>query len=200
MPVISTEIGGSRLIPCASTTATSTSQVSLSWTAPGAAPHHYGVWRRTGINSYSRIDTTSSTSYTNSSLTANTAYLYKVSAENSSDVATGWSNADLATTIAFTDETITPQVTEMKAAHVTELRTAINAIRSLAGLGAASWTNGPLSGAVIYATDVSELRTKLGEALPILALATPSYTDSSLVSGTTTIKRLHITELRERVK
>jgi chitodextrinase len=180
--------------------ATSTTQVYLQWTqAASGAPDHYGIWRRNGSGSYTKIDTTSSTSYSNSSLTANTAYLYKVSAENSSNVVTGWSNVDLATTILFTDDTITTGVTEMKAAHVTELRTAVNAVRALAGLSAASWTNSSLTNATIYAVDVSELRTKLGEALPILALTTPSYTDTSLVTGTT-IKKAHIEELRNRVK
>jgi len=110
----------------------------------------------------------------------------------------GWTNVDLATTVTFTDATITIGSTPVKAAHVTELRTAINTVRSAAGLSSASWTHSSLSGAVIYAVDVSEMRTALDAALSALSITTSSYTDSSL-SGVS-IKKAHIEELRQRVK
>ena len=179
-------------------TAVSTTQVNLAWSVPGGgAPHHYGVWRRSS-GSWARIGPSSSTSYSDTTVSAGTAYLYKISAENSSDVVQGYTNVDLATTVMFTDDTITVSSTLIKAVHVTELRTAINAVRAAAGLGSATWTNSSLSGAWIKAVDISELRPALGDAINILGLTAPNYTDTNLVGAT--VKKAHIDELRQRVK
>jgi len=179
-------------------TAASTTQVNLSWSVPtGGAPHHYGIWRRSS-GSWAKIDTSSSTSYSDTTASASTAYLYKVSAENSSNVVQGYTNVDLATTVLFTDDTITVASTLIRAVHVTELRTAINAVRAAAGLGSATWTNSSLSSAWIKAVDISELRTSLGDAVNLLGLTAPNYTDTFLVG--TTVKKAHIDELRLRVK
>jgi hypothetical protein len=177
-------------------TASSTTQINLTWTGVGG--HHFGIWRRSS-GSYSKIGTSSSSSYSDTTASASTAYLYKVSAEDASDGVLGWSGVDLATTVMFTDDTITVGSTVMKAAHVTELRTAVNAVRAAASLSAATWTNSSLSGAWIQAVDVSELRTTLGDAISALDLTAPTYTDSTL-TNTTTIKKVHIEQLRQRVK
>lgn len=179
-------------------TASSTSQVNLAWSSPtGGAPHHYGVWRLTS-GSWSKINTTSSTSYNDTTVSATTTYLYQISAEDGSSNVQGWTNWDIATTIVFTDDTITVGSTVIKAAHITELRTAVNAVRAAAGLGAASWTNSVASGAWIDADDVLELRTSLGPAINALYLVPPNYIDSVLTGAT--IKKSHIEQLRQRVK
>jgi chitodextrinase len=190
-------------------TASSTTQVNLTWSAPSSgAPHHYRILRRSG-GDWSTVLTTNSTSYSDTGLSASTAYLYKVRAENSSNQPDGTpgnpelaTNLDLATTVIFTDDTITVASTVIKANHVTELRTAVNALRTAAGLGSATWTNSPLSGAWIKAVDISELRTALGNAINILGLTAPNYTDSTLIGTPTnaTIKKSHIEELLQRVK
>ncbi|MGZ4808496.1 MAG: hypothetical protein ACXV7D_04130 [Thermoanaerobaculia bacterium] len=43
---------------------------------------------------------------------------------------------DLATTVIFTDSSLVAGTTVVKSVHVTELRTAANAVRQLAGLAA----------------------------------------------------------------
>jgi chitodextrinase len=177
-----------------SATASSTSQVQLSWTA--GSPDHYGIWRMNG-GSWSKLNTTTSATYADSTVSAATAYLYKISEEDASNQVLNWSNVDLATTVIFTDATITVASTVMKAAHVTELRTAIDAVRATAGLSSASWTNS-LSGAWIYALDVAELRTNLAPARATLGLSVRPYTDSSLTG--VKIKKVHIEELRQEVK
>jgi hypothetical protein len=162
-----------------------------------SAPDHYGIWRLSG-GSWSKITTTSSTSHSDTTVSASTAYLYKVSAENSSNAVLGWTNADLATTVFFTDDPLTQYSTVVKAVHVTELRTAANAVRAAAGLSAASWTDSSLSGATIKAVHFTELRNSLGDATSILGLPAANYTDSTLAG--VAVKKAHIDELRLRTK
>jgi hypothetical protein len=178
--------------------AASASLVNLAWSAPGSgAPDHYGIWRRSN-GSWTKIDNSTTNGYADGSVSANTAYMYRISAEESSNQVQGWTNVDIATTVLFTDDPLIAGSTIVKAAHVTELRTAVNAVRAAAGLGAATWTNGSLSGAWIRAVDVTELRTNLGEAINILGLMTPNYTDTTLVG--VAVKKAHFDELRLRVK
>ena len=62
--------------------------------------------------------------------------------------------------IPLSDATITAGVTIIKAAHVTELRTALNAARSTLSLPAISYSRPTLTTGVtvIFAADISELR------------------------------------------
>jgi hypothetical protein len=177
-------------------TAVGLTQINLNWSPPAlGAPDHYGIWRRSG-GELSRIGTAWAASYPDSAVAANHAYLYQVSAEDSSGQVLGWTNVDLATTVFFTD--LVAQVTAVQALHVNELRTAVNAVRAAAGLGEASWTNPTLTGAWIQAIDVSELRFRLNEAVSTLGLTVPNYFDVSLPG--ITIKAVHFTELRQQVK
>jgi RHS repeat-associated protein len=104
--------------------------------------------------------------------------------------------------LTFTDDPLVAGVTPIKALHVTELRDAINQLRSRAGLQAATWTDSPLTGGAtsIKATHVTELRARLDEARTALGLSNPAYTDPTLAAGSITIKAIHIQELRDRVK
>jgi len=88
----------------------------------------------------------------------------------------------------------------MKAAHITELRTAINAARTRNGLTAAAWTDPTLTVGVtaIKAVHITELRTALNQVYTKLGRALPAYTDPALTAGTTS-KAAHIQELRNAV-
>ena len=178
--------------------AVSASQVNLAWSAPGSgSPDHYGIWRRSN-GDWVKIGSAGSTSYADMTVSANSAYLYRVSAEDSSNQVEGWTNVDIATTVFFTDDPLVAGSTVVKVAHVTELRTAVNAVRATAGLGAATWTNTSLTGAWIKAVDVTELRTNLGDAINILGLTAPNYTDTTLTG--VPVKKAHFEELRLRMK
>jgi RHS repeat-associated protein len=106
------------------------------------------------------------------------------------------------TITSIVDDPTGTNVTSVKAAHITELRTAVNAARSLAGLAAAQWTNQTLTAtvSVISADDVRDLRTKLDEALTALGIQTSNYDDQTLAGSPngTLIKKIHITQLRQR--
>src|SRR5688572_3430762 len=116
-------------------TATGATQVTITWnTAVGATS--YRVYRRApgGVFGPDPIATVGVvTNYVDNTAVANTAYLYKVRSSNGAE--SGDSNIDLATTVIFTDPTLTAGSTAVKAVHFTELRTAVNAVRTLAGLG-----------------------------------------------------------------
>jgi hypothetical protein len=193
---------------------TSSPQVQLSWNASAeGSVDHYQIER---CQSFSQncftviaatVPATSPTvSYSDTTVSSGSAYLYRVRAVSSSGNYSTYSGADLATAITFTDDPLTSysesptNASLIKAAHVTELRSAVNAVRSLAGVGAATWTNPVQTGAIIRATDISELRTKLAEALTVLNLPAPSYTYPTITPGVSLIRKADIKELRDAVK
>jgi uncharacterized repeat protein (TIGR01451 family) len=106
------------------------------------------------------------------------------------------------TTAGTTDATLIPGVTPIRAAHITELRTRINAQRVRFGLAAATWTDPTLNvGSTIVRTQhVMELRAALDQAYQAAGIiARPSFTDPTLQPGVTIVRAVHITELRDAV-
>lgn len=181
----------------------STPQVSISWTAtPGA--DHYVVERTTNLGgSYAVINANvTSTTFADSTVTAVTAYLYRVRAADSNGNISPYSNFDLATAISFTDDTLQIGSTTIKAAHINELRQAVDAVRATANLGAANWGGGISAGVTaIQATHVQDLRTNLDQARTALGLSGCSYTDNSVQElRASCVKKEHVDQLRLCVK
>jgi len=187
----------------------SSSSITVSWSAASGASY-YRVERKAAGIPYALVSTVSSstTSLTDSSRGTNTAYLYRVcSADSSGSCVSNYSNVALGTTVSFsTDPTIysytdsPSSATVVKAAHITELRTAVNAVRSLAGQSGGGWTHtGLAAGDYIYAADVNDLRSELHAALLALGLYDATYADPTLATGAsgTLIKKAHIVELRQ---
>jgi len=83
----------------------------------------------------------------------------------------------------------------VKATHLTEVRTAIDAVRALANLSPAPNTDPVTAGGIIKAVHVTELRSAINEALVALSLSSPAYTDPSLTN--VRVKAVHIQELRD---
>ena len=181
-------------------TATSTSSVSLSWSAGSGSVDHYEIQRSTSKNGpFTTLSNTASTSFTDNGLSSTTTYIYRVRSVDAAGNYSDFSNTDIATTIVFTDEPLVVGVTFVKAQHVIELRQAVDAMRAAAGLTAATWTDSSVTGVEIKAVHVSELRSNLDAARSALGLSTGSYTDS-LTPGSTIVKAVHVSELRDRVK
>jgi Cu/Zn superoxide dismutase len=107
------------------------------------------------------------------------------------------------TSFLFTDETLSAGVTTVKAAHIVELRAAVNMMRTANGLPAFAFTDPTLTvpATPIRALHIAELRTALNAVYvrlyPVGPL--PPYTDPALAAGTV-IKRIHIVELRNAVR
>jgi chitodextrinase len=181
-------------------TATSTSSVSLSWSAGSGSIDHYEIQRATSKNGpFTTLSNTSSTSFTDSSLSSTTTYIYRVRSVDAGGNYSDFSNTDIATTIVFTDDPLVAGTTVVKAQHVIELRQAVDAVRAAAGLSAATWTDSSLTGVEVKGVHISELRSNLDAARSLLGLSTGSYTDT-LTPGVTLIKAIHAQELRDRVK
>lgn len=180
--------------PTVIATATSATSVSVSWT--GDPTHTYDVRRITMKNenfTSNKIATVIGSSYVDTSVLAGRTYLYNIR-----DVTTGAiGNNDFATTIAFTDATLST-ATIIKAVHFSELRSAVNAMRVAAALPAATFTDASLSGLPFRRVHVNELRTALNEALIQLGRFA-KFTDSELTVGMP-VRGVHVRELREAVK
>ncbi|HYO91783.1 MAG TPA: fibronectin type III domain-containing protein [Pyrinomonadaceae bacterium] len=184
-----------------SATTASNSQINLTWTAPAGSVAHYIVERSQSLNAaFTPLSPNPTTnSFTDSTVTSGVAYLYRVRAVDSLGLTTAASNLDVATAVSFTDDPLIADSTIIKAQHLIELRQAVNAVRLLAGLQAASWTDASPQGVFIKKAHVEELRTKLDEALTALGLSTQAYTDPVLTTNTS-IRKVHFDELRQRVK
>jgi hypothetical protein len=100
----------------------------------------------------------------------------------------------------FTDDAIVIGATTVKAQHILELRQAVDAMRAVAGLSGAPWTDPALAtGNTIKAIHILDLRTFLDDAATRLGYSTSPYTDPGLTTGFV-IKRIHVEELRQRIR
>lgn len=103
---------------------------------------------------------------------------------------------------SFTNDPLVARVTQAKAQHIIELRQVVDALRAVAGLQPAQWTDLTLTNFItpIQVAHISELRTYLEEAAVALGYARSSYTDPDLGVRTSVIRSVHIEELRLRIK
>ena len=100
----------------------------------------------------------------------------------------------------FTEPTLSPQATPIKAMHFTELRNAIDDARTRHGLAAFGWTNAPLvpGSTPVKALHLAELRTALSQAYQQVGKPLPNYAEAVVAGGT--IRASHLTELRTLVR
>jgi hypothetical protein len=141
---------------------------------------------------------TAGTMYDDSGLAADTTYLYEVRAMSAS-ISSSLSAPDPATTTIFTDDPAAAGIT-VKAVHITQLRTAVNAMRAAAGLTAQTFTDAAPAGLPVKALHFVQLRMALDQARATLGLDPIVYTDPALTSGVRLVKAVHIQALRNGVK
>lgn len=174
--------------------ATGTTQVTVSWNASAGATQ-YEVTRGSGTPV-----AVAGTQYIDNTVSAGTTYLYKVRAVDASSRRSPYTASDPATTVLFTNDPLVAGGTIIDDVHVTQLRTAVNAMRSAAGLGAATFTDASLASVLVKKVHVEELRTALNAARTALGLSAIAFTDPTLVANTTLVKTSHIEELRSGVR
>jgi Bacterial Ig-like domain (group 3) len=166
-------------------------KVAVSWAAvPNVAA--YRVERSFNNGPYETIATTSSTSIEDLSVTANKSYLYRVLSLGPGGAVGLPGLLDIATTKVFTAD---PQ-RRIRASHVTDLRQAINALRTSAGLAPASYSTPTIApGTRVRASDITEMRTAVNAARTALGLAPFVFTDV-IAARITVIKWIHWRELQ----
>jgi len=174
--------------------AVTTTRIDVAWTVIGGASS-YQVDRKAPGGVFMQIAAPATNAWSDLTAAAGTSYLYQVRAVNGSGVSAN-SSPDLATTVLFTDAAL-PGIA-VKAIHLAQIRTAIDAVRNLAGQGSAAFTDAANAGLVIKSIHATQARTFLDEARGALGLTTGSYTDNAL--GGVRIKALHWQELRDRTQ
>jgi hypothetical protein len=178
--------------------------VRVSWTFTGATdtfnierfdrlPGSPAVFRTVGTAA------AGARSFDDPSLADAASALYRVVAVKAGTLSAP-SAVDVATTIQFVDDPIVVHVTRARTSHITQLRTAVNAMRNLAGLGAAAFTDPTLSSTtMIRRLHITELRTALDAARSALGLPPVLYSDQPLPENNL-IRASHVTDVRGGVK
>jgi hypothetical protein len=170
--------------------------IRIRWT-PMLNATGYTVYRRTSFaGGWVSFQTTAANLVaTTDTAPANATRMYAVEPIYSGSTGTR-SAGDLATNVTLTDATLLG--TPVKAVHLAELRTAVNAVRAFAGLAAASFTDAATSGTRIRLVHLTELRTALSQARSAIGMPV-TYTDPSVTAGQP-IRAVHFEELRSGVR
>ena len=103
---------------------------------------------------------------------------------------------------AFTDDPLVPGETPVRAVHLLELRSRIDALRRRAGLPVYGWTDAKVVPGVTpaRALHLLELRSALGEAYAAAGRPAPGYTDAAVTPGATAMRAVQLQELRAAVE
>ena len=127
-----------------------------------------------------------------------TCYAIRIRAVGSAGQRSSWSTRDLATSVEFADDPLVARSSVVRAAHITDLRTAVATVRDAAGYGPWAFTDAIAAGVRIRALHIAELRAALNEAL--VALGLPAAGGANPIAGTTVIRSSDLQSLRDAMK
>lgn len=171
-------------------TAVSTSQADLSWNAVSDAVS-YDIYRSSGFGPFALVASTSGTTLGQTSLSANTTYLYRIRAVNAEGFQSVDSTLDPATTVMF--DPISAGTT-IRAVHFTQTQTAVNAFRVAAGLSTVAFAPANV-GAVILASDINAIRNAWLAARLSLGMTSIGLVDPTITAGVT-VKDEHLKQIQ----
>jgi hypothetical protein len=181
-------------------TGTSSTTATTTWTPIGEAAS-YEVRRKVNGGSLILVGSPVAATFNDSALTPNSEYVYVVRAVFGGSGSSADSAPDVASTFTFSDDPLVVGTTRVKAVHLTELRTAVNALRSTAGLSPATFTDPSLGiGSGIRKVHIEELRAAIVAARTALGLSMLSFADPSLTAQSTSVKALHIQQFRAALR
>ena len=178
--------------------AMSPTAVALSW-LPVEGASHYELFRRDEDGGFEPLASTGATSFMDTTVTANRAYLYYARAISTGGAISGNSATEVATTVIFTDDPLVARETVVKAVHFMEVRTAINELRDTAGLPPVSFTDPTLTGKPFSHVHMQELRDALTAARAAAGLAAIPLTGPAPASRAP-VRAIHLQELRDALK
>ncbi len=161
--------------------------VTLYWDAVPDATE-YQIDRKSAGGGFVPVATVSAPPYSDPT-SSNSAYLYRIRTVSPGGVSANSASILAGTVIYETNLDV------VKAVDLAQLRTAVNAVRSLAGLGLTTFTDPATAGTIIRKVHITELRSPLNEARIALSLGAASYTDDPLLDGTV-VKAAHHMDLR----
>ena len=185
-----------------SATTVAPTQVTVVWSSVLGATS-YEVWRAGPSGplplNYTQVGTVNNggTSFTDTTVTANHSYAYKVRAVNSAGNGP-FSPLDVSTTVTFTDDRLVEGVSIIRAAHLAQLRTAVDALRTLANKNPGVYTDPATPGVVVKAIHILELRTQYDDAIGALTGRNSSWATTPVVGGP--ISFVDFQQLRDRIK
>ena len=101
----------------------------------------------------------------------------------------------------WTDHRIVPGVTPVRAVHLMELRSQVDAARVRCGLGDVAWIDPEIRPGVtpIKAVHITQLRAAIDAANQACSRMRPAWTDPQIVPGVTPVRAVHFAELRDAV-
>jgi hypothetical protein len=181
--------------------ATGISSVQISWNSVATATM-YEVARQDLITlAYTTLNPGGSAGlvYSDNGVSVNKSYLYKVRAVAPS---TGpYSTPDLATVIVYANPTLTAGSSVVSAQDLIDMRSAAQAVRTLANQGVFSFTDPAIIAGVtsISAVHQSELRTVVNSALSTLSLTAIGYTNPTPTIGAV-ISAADLNDLRNGIR
>jgi hypothetical protein len=179
-------------------TAINTTQVILSWNPVGSATS-YDVIRKAPGGAPIALGSITTTVYGDAqSLVPGSTYIYTVRANGPGFPANAISLPDIATMVVFTDDPLIAGSTPFKGVHLTELRSAVNAVRAAAGLTAATFTDPAPAGKTAKALYIQELRAALDPARS--AIGVPAMAYSNPASAGTIVRAIDLAQIRNGVK
>ncbi|HYR29984.1 MAG TPA: S8 family serine peptidase, partial [Thermoanaerobaculia bacterium] len=178
------------------------SSVFISWPALSGVSH-YELYKRINAGSvWQLIYTGSAPQFTDTAVVSGRTYGYKARAIVGAGAPSAFSNFELATTITFTDPVITSFVTLVKAKHIVELRTAVNAMCTFATTTLCSTPR--YSGSdldenfvktqTITAAHFTSIRTNTVSLRHAIGASPTSFRETTPIGAL--IKRIHMEDLR----
>jgi hypothetical protein len=188
-------------MPLAPLISASPSSLGAHWVSVAISP----ISGAASYDIYRGVDGSPLTLWTNTTIptysdfvnpTTATVAVYAAVARSGTGATTAMGPRDLVTFVTFTDDPLIASTTTVKAVHITELQTAINAVRLAAGLTATIFAT---PSGTISAAHLTSMRQALTQARGALGLAT-SITDGTITPGVTRVRAIHLQELRDAVK
>ena len=189
--------GNPPALPTGLQVAASSTHVDLTWNVSAGATQ-YQIARMFNNGVWQPIAIVSTASYSDTGIATGIAYLYRIRAIGPGGT-TPYCSAVLATTFVFADDPLAAGQT-IRAAHLTDLRDATNAVRLTAGLEPQTWSEAPIvvASTLIRASHVTEIRAALAAALQAVDVSVPTWTNGTLAGGV--IHAVDFQELRDAMR